>query len=175
MGLEIAEYFADHLPDWIIYPTGGGTGLVGIWKAFMELSSMGILHDGGQLPRMVVVQSETCAPVVGAFERGDHVVTGITSKGTVADGLDVPGAIMGHEILRVLKNSNGTAVAVSEKAIVSGYAEFASVGIPAGYEAAATLATLDRLREAGTIGLGDRVLVLNTSNPSVALSKAEQD
>ena len=171
MGLEIVEQFDDHLPDWIIYPTGGGTGLVGIWKAIMELGYLGELAEGQELPRMVAVQSKACAPVVRSFEKGEDEVTPVQSNGTIADGLDVPGALMGHAILQVLRDSEGTAVAVPEKAIKKKYREFAAAGIPAGYEAAATLAALSQLKEAGTITKGQRVLLLNTSGPFVALSK----
>ena len=171
MGLEIAEQFGNHLPDWIIYPTGGGTGLVGIWKALLELGHLGELRDGQELPRMVAVQSRQCAPVVRSFEKGHDVVTPVTSNGTIADGLDVPGAIMGHAILQVLRDSEGTAVAVADKAIKRSFKEFALAGVPAGYEGAATLAALNQLKEAGTISKGQRVLLLNTGGPAVALSK----
>ncbi len=171
MGIEIVEHFGDRLPDWIIYPTGGGTGLVGIWKAIMELGYLGELDEGQELPRMVAVQSKACAPVVRSFERGEDTVTPVQSNGTVADGLDVPGALMGHAILQALRDSEGTAVAVPEKAIKKKYAEFAAAGIPAGYEAAAALAALNQLKEAGTITKGQRVLLLNTGGPFVALSK----
>src|SRR5262249_18400361 len=116
MGLEIYESFAPGpLPDFILYPTGGGTGLVGIWKAFLELRAMGA--SVGALPRMIPVQSDRCAPVVRAFEAGAEKVAPVESKGTLADGLDVPGAIMGPGILKVLRDSSGGAVAVGEEEI----------------------------------------------------------
>ena len=120
---------------------------------------------------MVAVQSRQCAPVVRSFEKGHDVVTPVTSNGTIADGLDVPGAIMGHAILQVLRDSEGTAVAVADKAIKRSFKEFALAGVPAGYEGAATLAALNQLKEAGTISKGQRVLLLNTGGPAVALSK----
>jgi threonine synthase len=169
MGLEIAAHFDGQLPDWILYPTGGGTGLVGIWKAFMELGGTAIL---GGLPRMMAVQSKACAPVVEAFARGDDVVTTITSQGTIADGLDVPGAIMGHAILKAVRDSGGTAAAVSENAIEAAFEQLAAAGIPAGYESAATLAALQESLDAGVIEKGQRVLLLNTGGPSVALAKS---
>ncbi|GBE24870.1 MAG TPA: pyridoxal-phosphate dependent enzyme [Actinobacteria bacterium] len=172
MGLEIITQFEDTLPDWIIYPTGGGTGLVGIWKAFTELRAIGTLRTDQKLPRMAAVQSEACAPVVEAFARGDETVSGVTSLGTIADGLDVPGAIMGHSILQVLRESGGTATAVSEDAIEGAFHDFARVGVPAGYETAATLAALETLLRSDTIEKGQRVLLLNTGGPSVALAKS---
>ena len=174
MGLEIVEQFAGrHLPDLIVYPTGGGTGLVGIWKAFTELSALGLLERvDARLPRMVAVQSANCAPVVEAFHKGlDHVLP-VSSRGTIADGLDVPAAIMGHGILRVLRDSGGTAVAVSEEAIKSAFARYGESGVPAGYESAATLAGLLALREAGEVADGSAVLLLNTGSQLVPLSRS---
>lgn len=122
MGLEIAHQLGgDDLPDFILYPTGGGTGLVGIWKAFGELVSMGFLEPD-RLPALVAVQSANCAPVVRSFERGLHEVEPVESLGTIADGLDVPGAIMGHGMLRAIRESGGSAVAVQEDEIVEAFA-----------------------------------------------------
>jgi len=174
MGLEIAEQFAGRcLPDLIVYPTGGGTGLVGIWKAFTELSALGLFErHHARLPRMVAVQSVNCDPVVQAFHKGlDHVLP-VSSRGTIADGLDVPAAIMGHGILRVLRESGGTAVAVSEEAIRTAFARYGESGVPAGYESAATLAGLFALRETGEIADGAVVLLLNTGSQLVPLAKS---
>ena len=173
MGLEIVERFAgQELPDVVVYPTGGGTGLVGIWKALTELSALGLLdRTHVRLPRMVAVQSANCAPVVEAFHRGLEEVVPVMSRGTVADGLDVPGAIMGQGILRVLRESGGTAVAVSEEAIKRAFARYGEVGVPAGYESAATLAGLLALRDAGEVGDGARILLLNTGSHLIPLSK----
>jgi threonine synthase len=173
MGLEIAERFAGQaLPDAIVYPTGGGTGLVGIWKAFTELSAFGVLDPAhSRLPRMFAVQSSNCAPVVEAFEKGLDEVVPVVSRGTVADGLDVPGAIMGHGILRVLRESEGAAVAVSEDAIVAAFVRCGLAGIPAGYESAATLAALVALRETGRVADGARILLLTTGSHLIPLSK----
>jgi threonine synthase len=172
MGLEIWEHFgASALPEWIVYPTGGGTGLVGIWKAFEELAQMGLIdRRHHRLPRMLAVQSEHCSPVVQSFERGLFDVEPVESQGTVADGLDVPRAIMGHQMLRVLRESGGTAVAVSERGIRDAFAHLGHLGVSAGYESAALLAALRKLREAGVIGEGSRVLMLNTSGPCAALA-----
>jgi threonine synthase len=173
MGLEIVEAFAGQvLPDFILYPTGGGTGLVGIWKAFEELAALGLLTpEHTRRPRMVVVQSDNCAPVVEAFHKGLAGVAPVTSRGTVADGLDVPAAIMGHGILRVLRESAGTAVSVTEEAIVAAFRRFGAYGVNAGYESATTLAGLLALRAAGEIPDGARVLLLATGSQLIALAK----
>jgi len=173
LGLELGlDLGADGLPDWILYPTGGGTGLVGIWKGLAELRAAGLLPADARLPRLVAVQSERCAPVVAAFAAGAEAVTPVTSAGTVADGLDVPGAIMGHGILRALRESGGAARAVAEDAIRAAFVDLGRRGVPASYEAAATFAALRDLRRDGTIGPGERVLLLLTSGPTVALARA---
>jgi threonine synthase len=174
MGLEIAEAFAGgDLPEWIVYPTGGGTGLVGIWKALRELAAMGLIEVARtRLPRMVAVQSERCAPVVRSFERGLTDVEPVVSQGTIADGLDVPGAIMGHGMLAVLRESGGSAVAVSEAAIASAFARCGALGVATSYEGAATLAAARELRAHQGIERGARVLLLLTASQLVALSRA---
>ena len=173
MGFEIVENFGpDALPDWIIYPTGGGTGLVGIWKAFQELITLGVLDPAKhELPRMVAVQSENCAPVVESFKRGLDHVEPVESKGTIADGLDVPGAIMGHGILATIRESDGTAVAVSEAAIVEAFKILGQHGQAVSYESAATFAALRRLRADGLIEVGSRVLLLMTASHLISLAQ----
>ena len=173
MGFEIVEAFGpEKLPDWIFYPTGGGTGLVGIWKAFQELIALGRLEaTKHQLPRMVAVQSENCAPVVEAFHKGlDHVET-VESKGTIADGLDVPGAIMGHGILQTIRDSGGTAVSVSEATILDAFKTLGRHGIGASYESAATLAAMRKMRAEGQIPVGSSVLLLLTATHFVSLAQ----
>ncbi len=172
MGLEIWEEYGEALPQWILYPTGGGTGLVGIWKAFTELREMGWMGPEVQRPRMVAVQSENCAPVVRSFEAGLDHVEPVVSQGTVADGLDVPGAIMGHAMLRVLRDSGGTAAAVAEADISAAYADLGRTGTPGGYETAALLAALRNLRREGVVARGESVLLIATSGPAVGLSHA---
>ena len=174
MGLEIALHFEGRaLPDVIVYPTGGGTGLVGIWKAFVELVGLGLLDPARtKLPRMVAVQSVNCAPVVEAFERGLDDVEPVASRGTAADGLDVPGAIMGHAILRALRDSGGRAVAVSEAAIARAFDRFGRLGIAAGLESAATLAALAAMRERGAVRAGERVLLLLTGSHLIPLARS---
>ncbi len=171
MGLEIFEHFGADLPDWVVYPTGGGTGLVGIWKAFGELKALGLIPADKAMPKMVAVQSENCAPVVESFRADADVVAPVSSEGTIADGLDVPGAIMGHEILRVLYGSGGQGVAVTEDDIAVAYDEFAAEGVASGYEGSATLAAMKILLATGTVEPGEKVLLLNTNSPWVALSK----
>ena len=173
MGLEIFhDLGADNLPDWILYPTGGGTGLVGIWKAFSELIGLGLLDpDRHRLPRMVAVQGENCAPVVESFNAGLDEVRPIESKGTIADGLDVPGAIMGHGILRSIRESGGTAVAVSEDEILARFSECGAIGVAASFESAAVVAAMHRMRAAGTIADGERVLLLLTAGHLIPLGQ----
>jgi threonine synthase len=167
MGFEIVEDLGDRseaLPDWIVYPTGGGTGLVGIWKAFRELDI-----PLEKRPRMCAVQSSKCPPVVRSFERGLDHVEKVTSEGTIADGLDVPGAIMGHGILEVLRESNGTAIAVDDETIVATFRRLARAGLSASYEAAATVTALEALVKAGTVAKGSRALLLFTAGYAVTL------
>jgi threonine synthase len=163
LGFEIAEQLGSALPDWILYPTGGGTGLVGIWKGLAELRALGRLPENVALPRMVAVQAEGCAPVVRAFAAGADDVEPVASRGTVADGLDVPSAIMGHGILRTLRESGGQALAVPDLAILAASRELGQLGVDAGLEGAATLAALRELRKSGRIPSRQRVLLLITS------------
>jgi len=162
LGLELFEQLgADGLPEVILYPTGGGTGLVGIWKALTELCALGHL-TAAKLPRMYAVQSDRCCPVVRSLQRGLDDVEPVTSEGTSADGLDVPGAIMGPAMLRLLRDSGGGGVAVSEQALRTAYRDLNARGIPVGLEAAATLAGLRALRASGEVDVGTRVLLLLT-------------
>lgn len=173
MGLEIYhDLGADNLPDWILYPTGGGTGLVGIWKAFQELIGLGRIDPGQhRLPRMVAVQGENCAPVVESFEAGLDEVRPVRSRGTIADGLDVPGAIMGHGILRTIRESAGTAVAVTESEILARFADCGRIGVSASFESAAVVAALHRLVAIGTVSPGDKVLLLLTAGHFIPLGQ----
>lgn len=176
MGLEIAEAFAGRaLPEAIFYPTGGGTGLVGIWKALRELQDWGLADPAHQrLPRMISVQSTNCAPVVEAFRSGAVEVSPVVSKGTLADGLDVPGAIMGHAMLQTLRESGGEAVAVEEAEIEQAFRDFGRLGIGAGYESAATLVALRRTLSAGEIRKGTSALLLLTGSQLIPLGKGGQ-
>jgi threonine synthase len=163
MGFEIAEALDWSLPDVIVYPTGGGTGLVGIWKAFQELRTLGWLETEA-FPRMVAVQAEGCAPVVRAFETGAETCSFWEGAQTVASGLRVPKSFADRMILRVLRDSQGTAVAVSDEEILAAQTELAATeGLFAAPEGAATLAGLKKLLEQGWIHPGERVVLLNTA------------
>ena len=139
----------------------------------MSSAAMGAIDAARTpLPRMVAVQSERCAPVVRSFERGLAEVEPVVSQGTIADGLDVPGAIMGHGMLAVLRESGGTAVAVSEAAITGAFARCGELGVATSYEGAATLAAVRELRSRGTIAAGARILLLLTSSQLISLARS---
>lgn len=164
MGYELAESFRWELPEVIIYPTGGGTGLVGMWKAFAELEALGWLETS-QRPRLVVVQAEGCAPIVKAFESGASGCDAWENAHTIASGLRVPKSFADRLILHDLHESHGMAVAVSDEAIIQSQQRFATrEGIFAAPEGAATLAGLARLVKQGWIGKGDRVVLFNTGS-----------
>jgi threonine synthase len=161
MGYELAEQMGWSLPDVIIYPTGGGTGLIGMWKAFGELQALGWI--GHALPRMVTVQSEGCAPMVRAFHAGDAFAEPWEGAETVADGLRVPAAVGDFLILRALRESGGTAVAVADAEMVEAAREMGRAeGVFACPEGAATLVAFKRLRDEGWIADGERVVLFNT-------------
>jgi threonine synthase len=124
-----------------------------------------------RLPRLVVVQSSRCAPVVAAFHAGAHEVAPVTSQGTIADGLDVPGAIMGHAMLAAVRASNGFATAVEESDIERAFQDLGRLGIGAGYESAATLAALRHARRSNTIAAGAKVLLLLTGSHLIPLAR----
>ncbi len=166
MGYELAVDFDWSLPDVIIYPTGGGTGIVGMWKAFDELESLGLI--GGERPRMVSVQSDTCAPIVRAFEAGVEDAVPFENARTAAHGLRVPKAIGDFLILRAIRASGGTAVAVTDDAILEAMARFGRTeGLYSSPESAATLAALDRLVEDGAVAASDRVVLFHTGGQAV--------
>ena len=163
MGYELAEQLNWKLPDVIIYPTGGGTGLVGMWKAFDEMEALGWIDS--RRPRMVSVQSRGCAPMVRAFEEGKEFASHWENARTIADGLRVPAAVGDFLILRALRESNGIAIAVSdaeimEEATTMGHTQ----GIFACPEGGATLAAFKRLRERGWIRNDETVVLFNTGS-----------
>ncbi|MCH7663316.1 MAG: threonine synthase [Chloroflexi bacterium] len=161
MGLELAEHFEWHLPDVIIYPTGGGTGLIGMWKAFEELESLGWI--GTHRPRMVVVQTTGCAPVVRAYETGAEDTELWANAQTSASGLRVPQPFAGRLILRTLRESNGTALAVSEEEIAAAQKQLAhNEGVLPAPEGAATLASLPHLLKSGWLNPDESVILFNT-------------
>lgn len=162
MGYELAEQFGWELPEVILYPTGGGTGLVGMWKAFAELEALGWLNDT-QRPRMVAVQAEGCAPVVKAFEEGAAVCDFWEDAHTVASGLRVPKSFADALILKDLRESGGRAVAVSDEAILEAQRQLGRrEGIFAAPEGAATLAALKELVKQKWIVPSERVVLFNT-------------
>ena len=161
MGYELAEQFDWTLPDVIIYPTGGGTGLIGMWKAFDEMEKLGWI--GSQRPRMVSVQTTGCAPIVRAFEQGAGHATPWQNASTVAAGLRVPAAVGDFLMLRALRESNGTAVAVSDDELLEELARFgAATGMLVCPEGAAALAATRKLVHSGWIRPEDCVVVFNT-------------
>jgi threonine synthase len=161
MGLELAEQCEWKLPDVILYPTGGGTGLIGMWKAFAELRAMGWL-ESPTLPRMVAVQSEGCAPIVRAFEAGERFATLFENAATVASGLRVPVAVGDFMILDAVRESSGSAVAVEEGRIVEWMRiATAAEGISVGPESACCVAAADKLARLGWIAPHERVVVFN--------------
>jgi threonine synthase len=161
MGYEIAEQLGWTLPDVIIYPTGGGTGLIGMWKAFAEMEEMGLI--GSKRPRMVTVQSTGCAPMVRAFEEGTEFAEMWKGAKTVADGLRVPAAVGDFLILNALRESNGTAISIPDAEMLH-YAKVMGkhTGIFPAPEGAATLAAQIHLLEEGWIKPAETVVLFNT-------------
>lgn len=163
MGLELADQFDGGLPDVIVFPTGGGTGLVGMWKAFEEMGALGWI--GATRPRMVCVQAAGCAPVVRAMEAGSERIVPWANAMTAAAGLRVPSPFADRLILRVLRESRGTAVAVSEDEITAAQAEVATMeGLLAAPEGAAAWAGLRILAARGWVKANERVVLFNTGN-----------
>jgi threonine synthase len=163
MGYELAKALDWQLPDVVIYPTGGGTGLIGMWKAFDEMEALGWI--GRQRPRMVVVQSEGCAPIVKAFHDGVEVAEPWENAATLAGGLRVPVAIGSRLMLTALRDSAGTAVALSDSQFREAQGVLAaSEGIFASLEGAATVAALPRLIDQGWLEPGERILIFNTGS-----------
>jgi threonine synthase len=163
MGYEIAEQFDWELPDVLIYPTGGGTGLVGMWKAFQEMESLGWI--GSKRPRMVSVQAEGCAPMVKAFHDGLNSAETWPDAHTIADGLRVPAAIGDFLILKVLRESNGTAISVSDREMLEGANLIGKTqGLFVSPETGATVAAFKKLIEDVWIRKGERVVLFNTGS-----------
>ena len=163
MGFEIAEQMNWTLPEVIIYPTGGGTGLVGMWKAFGELETLGWIDS--RRPRMVTVQSDGCAPIVKAFEDGSEFAATWDGARTVADGLRVPAAVGDFLMLRALRESGGTAIAVPDDEMIDAARLMGETqGIFASPEGGASLAAFLRLHKSGWINDNDRVVLFNTGS-----------
>lgn len=162
LGYELAEQLGWSLPNVVVYPTGGGTGLIGMWKAFSEMETLGWI--GPERPRMVVVQAAGCAPIVRAFQRGQVTAEPWKDAETIAAGLRVPAAIGDYLILGIVRQSGGTCVAVSDEDVLAAMRQFAKEGILAAPEGAATLAALQRLKEQGDLGRDARVVLFNTGS-----------
>jgi len=165
MGIEIAEQLEWSLPSHIVYPTGGGTGLIGMWKVFREMREGGWLPDGVEFPRMVSAQADGCAPIVRAFRAGADRATPWEDPHTHASGLRVPAALGDRLILRALRESHGDAGSASEDAIRAGTSRLARAsGVDVGPEGGCALAVLEALAHAGRIPRSARVLVFNTGS-----------
>ena len=163
MGYEVAEQLGWRLPDWIIYPTGGGTGMVGMWKAFAEMEALGWLPAGARRPRMVTVQAEGCAPIVRAFEQGAERSEMWHNAQTAADGLRVPKAIGDFLVLRAVRESGGTAVAVSDADMIAAMRRAGALeGISAAPEGGAAVHAITVLLERGLMQRDETVVVFNT-------------
>jgi len=164
MGYELAESFGWSLPEVIIYPTGGGTGLVGMWKAFVELAELRWL-ESAQMPRLVAVQAEGCAPVIRAFQNGTEGCEFWQGAQTIASGLRVPKSFADREILRNLRQSQGTAVEVSDAELTKAQKRMAEMeGIFCAPEGAATLAALEKLIQQGWVKAEERIVLFNTGS-----------
>jgi threonine synthase len=163
LGYELAEQLNWQLPDVILYPTGGGTGLIGMWKAFDEMEALGWI--GGKRPRMFAVQAAGCAPIVRAFEAGKKDAAEILDAHTMASGLRVPKAIGDFLILNILRQSNGDAIAIDDEEMIRvGREVGSSEGLFVAPEAAACFAAFKSLRSAGKIQSGDRLVIFNTGS-----------
>jgi threonine synthase len=162
MGLELAEQLGWKLPDVILYPTGGGTGLIGMWKAFDELAQLGWL-ESAKRPRMVAVQSDGCAPIVRAFDRGERFAEPFAGAATVASGIRVPAAVGDFMILDAVRASGGRAIAVSEARLREWMAlGMQSEGLAICPETAACIGALETLRADNWIGPDEQVVIFNT-------------
>ena len=160
MGIELAEQLGWELPDVIFYPTGGGTGMIGMWKAFAELGAIGWLGD--KRPRMVAVQSTGCAPMVKAFEEGTEHAEFWENAQTIAGGIRVPVAVGDFLILRAVRESGGFAIAVPDEEILAARAEVArEEGLLLCPEGAATFAAYKAALKDGRVGKNDRVVLFN--------------
>ncbi len=160
MGIELAEQLGWNVPDVILYPTGGGTGLIGMWKAFAELEAIGFI--GAKRPRMVAVQATGCAPMVRAYERGEEHAARWENAHTIAAGIRVPQALGDFLILRAVRESNGFAIAVDDKAITAGLDEVARTeGFLMCPEGAATYAALKQALGDGRIRREERAVLFN--------------
>ena len=163
MGLELAMQLGWQLPEVILYPAGGGTGIIGMDKGFRELLELGWIS--GRLPRFIAVQAEGCQPIVKAFEAGQETAEPWPNAATIADGLRVPGPFADYLMLQSIRDTGGTALAVSDEAMVAAMYELATAeGIFACPEGAATLVAYRRLLAEGVIHPDERAVLFNTGS-----------
>jgi threonine synthase len=163
MGYEVAEQLGWKLPQGIIYPTGGGVGMIGMWKAFDEMQELGWI--GAARPKMITVQAAGCAPIVKAWDAGNTTSEMWAGAATFAAGLRVPKAYGDYLILDILKKSHGTAVAASDEEILAATRHWASVeGVFAAPEGAASLVAYQKLRASGFFSADDKVVLFNTGS-----------
>ena len=160
LGFEIAEQFEWRPADAIVYPAGGGVGIIGIWRAMQQFAELGWID---RVPRLIITQAEGCAPIVAAFDEGREESAFWEDASTIAAGLRVPKALGDFLVLRAVRETGGTAIAVSDEEILDAMRALArDAGVLAAPEGAATLAAMKRLRERGDLGPGDRVVIINT-------------
>lgn len=163
LGYELAEQFDWKLPDVILYPTGGGTGLIGMWKAFDEMEALGWI--GAKRPRMFSVQASGCAPIVRAFDAGDSAAAEFPNAHTIASGLRVPKAVGDFLMLKILRSSGGGAIAIPDDEMISVTREVgASEGVFVAPEGGACFAALRSLLSAGTISHNESIVIFNTGS-----------
>ena len=163
MGYEIVEQLGFEVPDVVIYPTGGGTGIVGIWKALDEMEKLGWI--GSERPRMICVQAEECAPLVNAYNKGEEFATPIENPTTLAAGMRVPAAVGDFLVIRAVRESGGTALTVTDEQMVASVVDMARFeGIFPAPEGGATLSALQLLLDSGEVSRSDRVVLLNTGS-----------
>ena len=163
LGYELAEQLNWQLPDAILYPTGGGTGLIGMWKAFEEMETLGWIVN--KRPRMFAVQAAGCAPIIRAFEAGERTAAEFPNARTIASGLRVPKAIGDFLILNVLRESNGGAIAIDDGEMIRvGREVGAKEGLFVCPEGAACFAALKLLRRDKRIASAERVVIFNTGS-----------
>jgi threonine synthase len=163
MGYELAEQFNWELPDVILYPTGGGTGLIGFWKAFEELELLGWI--GSKRPRLIAVQSDTCDSIVTAYRSGDSKAVAVDKGFTIANGLRVPKSFADKLILKILRYSQGTSIGVSDGEIKEALSEIArNEGMFVAPEGAALWSALKKLKSAGQIDPSEKVVLINTGS-----------
>ncbi len=162
IAFEIEDQCRGRSPDWILFPTGGGTGIVAIWKAYRELEELGWL--GGPRPRMAVVQSTGCAPIVRAFESGSEEIAPWENPQTIASGIKVPSSRAERQIMDALEDTGGTAIAVTDSEILEAVSEMASLeGVFPSPEGASTWAAIKSLVRSGTVDPSSRVVIVNTA------------